>query len=132
MSVNNGDRLWQNKAVTIAIVPSRRNRAPEALARLWQSCRKLSMSGSCGWSFPIRCEMQACSSSDRKRGRGVCALTRGNECAASADHASLAEIRIRRVGESLTTRVADRFPSNSPNSTRLELGGRKKVQNKAN
>src|SRR5271165_7267625 len=43
-----------NQPVAIALLPSRGNHFAETAARVGQSCRKLSMSGSCGWSFPIR------------------------------------------------------------------------------
>ena len=39
---------------------------PETLARLGHFCRKLSMSGQCGWSLTIRCEKQARVSPKRK------------------------------------------------------------------
>ena len=48
-----------NQPVAIALLPSRGNHFPETAARVGQSCRKLSMSGSCGWSFPIRYEVKA-------------------------------------------------------------------------
>src|SRR5271157_467974 len=41
----------QNEPLAIALLPSRRDQVPEPLARLGKSCRKLSMSGSCGGSL---------------------------------------------------------------------------------
>jgi hypothetical protein len=52
-----------NQPVAIALLPSRGNHFPETVARVGQSCRKLSMSGSCGWSFPIRLRFVASSRS---------------------------------------------------------------------
>jgi len=70
----------QNEPTTIALVPSRRDQVPETLARLGKSCRKLSMSGSCGWSLTIRCVTQTRASPKRKgSARPVCSLTRGNQ-----------------------------------------------------
>ncbi len=45
---------------------------PETAARVGQSCRKLSMSGSCGWSLAIRCEEQARVPPQAERRRAVC------------------------------------------------------------
>src|SRR5271157_2168977 len=58
-------------------MPSRRDHFPETLARVGRSCRKLSMSGSCGWSLAIWCETKTRASPKRQGGaRRVCALTR--------------------------------------------------------
>src|SRR5271166_4958197 len=92
MSALDGDRFWQIEPIAIALVPARRDQVPETLARFGQSCRKISMSGSCGWSLPIRCEKRPARRSKPKGGaRRVCALTRGNQIAGSAGRASLAE-----------------------------------------
>ena len=48
-----------NQPVAIALLRSRRDHFPEKPARVGQSCRKLSVSGSCGCSFPIRYEVKA-------------------------------------------------------------------------
>src|SRR5208283_3824732 len=60
-----------NQPVAIALLPSRGNHFPETAARVGQSCRKLSMSGSCGWSFPIRYEVKARASLRPRRKSGV-------------------------------------------------------------
>jgi hypothetical protein len=51
-----------NQPVAIALLPSRRDHFPEKPARVGQSCRKLSMSGSRGCSFLIRYEVKASAS----------------------------------------------------------------------
>jgi len=63
-----GDRFRQNEPTTIALMPLRRDRLPETLARVGRFCRKLSMSGSCGRSLTIRCETQTRAPPRRKGG----------------------------------------------------------------
>jgi hypothetical protein len=53
-----GSWFRQNEPIAIALMPSRRDHLPETLARVGQFCRKLSMSGSCGWPLTNRCETQ--------------------------------------------------------------------------
>jgi len=92
-----GDRFRQNEPIAIALVPSRRDQVPEPLARFGQSCRKLYMTGSCGWSLPIRCEKQARASPKPKGGaRRVCSSARGNQPAGSAGRAGRAEMTDRK------------------------------------
>ena len=60
----------RNEPVAIVLMPSRRDHFPETPARVGQSCRKLSMSGSSGASLAIRCDKTARVSPTPKGGRG--------------------------------------------------------------
>ena len=82
----------RNEPVAIVLMPSRRDHFPETPARVGQSCRKLSMSGSSGASLAIRCDKTARVSPTPKGGAaGVCSLTRGNLAARYADCARLVD-----------------------------------------
>ena len=60
----------RNEPVAIVLMPSRRDHFPETPARVGQSCRKLSMSGSSGASLAIRCDKTARVSPTPKGARG--------------------------------------------------------------
>jgi hypothetical protein len=64
----------RNEPVAIVLMPSRRDHFPETPARVGQSCRKLSMSGSSGASLAIRCDKRARVSPTPKGGARVCVL----------------------------------------------------------
>src|SRR5271157_2474007 len=64
----------RNEPVAIVLIPSRRDHFPETPARVGQSCRKLSMSGSSGASLAIRCDKTARVSPTPKGGARVCVL----------------------------------------------------------
>ena len=73
--------------------PERRDIVPnDKESSMRTSCRKLSMSGQCGWSLVIRCERQArAAQTESRRGACVWSLTRRNQPAGSDGRASLAE-----------------------------------------
>ena len=93
-------------AIANAFMPSRRDHLPETLARVRRFCRKLSMSGQCGWSLIIRCEKQARAPPKRRAARGVSILH------AETNPLGLTVVRESQAittGESLTIGSAARF-----------------------
>ncbi len=46
-----GGRFRRNELIAVALVPSRRDQVLETFASSGQSCNKLNMTGSCGWSL---------------------------------------------------------------------------------
>src|SRR5271157_93759 len=109
-----------NQPVAIALVQSRRHHFPETPARVGQSCRKLSMSGSCGCSFPIRYEVKARASLRPQGGaRRVRSHTETDPLDLTVQQAVQNSL-IGRAGKGLTVRRSAGFTPDGTNSNGSE------------